>query len=100
MIHLLGAQLLAIAAAMLLLGLPGWALSRILELHLRVPTVALPVVYFTLGLAVWTVAVVPSLSLGWPIAQTLGVHAALTIVLIVVARVRERRRGHAKQGSD
>ena len=100
MIGLLLDQLLAVAACALLFGAPGWALSRLMEAHLRVPVVLLPAVCFTLGLAVWTIELVPSLALGWSMRTLLVVHGVVTIVLIVCARLRERRRGHAKVGSD
>lgn len=100
MIGLLAQQLLAVAGCALVFGVPGWAISRLLEVHLRVPTVLLPVVYFTLGLALWTIELLPSLGFGWSIGTLLLVHGALTLALVVLMRVREARRGHAKLGSD
>jgi hypothetical protein len=100
MIGLVGQQLLAIVAAFILFGVPGWAISRLLELHLRVPTVLLPVVYFTFGLGLWTISVAIGLSLGWPIGVMLLIHGGVSLVVVVISHVRERRRGHAKLGSD
>jgi hypothetical protein len=99
-IGLIGQQLLAVAAALVLFGVPGWAISRLVELHLRVPTVLLPVVYFTFGLGAWTLSVALGLSVGWSIGVMLAIHGAVSLVLVVAARVREHRRGHAKLGSD
>ncbi len=100
MIVLFAQQLLAVAAALLLFCTPGWAVSRLLELQLRVPTVAMPAVTFTLGLAIWTLLLLPALALGLSIGWTVVAFIAIAILLLACARVRERRRGHAKRGSD
>ncbi len=100
MIGLFAQQLFAIAAALVLFCTPGWAISRLLELHLRLPTVALPAATFTLGLGLWTIELLPVLALAQPMWVLLAVHAVVTVALVVVLRLRERQRGHAKRGSD
>ncbi|MEO6866393.1 MAG: hypothetical protein ABI200_00040, partial [Gaiellales bacterium] len=83
-----------------LIGIPGWAASRALELHLRVPTVLFPATYFTLGLGVFTIVLVPTLALRQPIDVIVTVHLIVTAALVLFTRMGERRRGHAKLGSD
>ncbi|MCW2921746.1 MAG: hypothetical protein JWL76_1620 [Thermoleophilia bacterium] len=98
MIGLLAEQLLAVAAALVIFCLPGWALSRVLELHLRMPTVSMPAVTFTLGLGIWTIVLLPALALELSIGWTLVAYAVVSACVIVLMRVREARRGHAKRG--
>lgn len=100
MTGLLAQQLLAVAGCALLFGVPGWGLSRLLEAHLRVPTVLLPVVFITFGLGIWTLVLLPSLFFGWGIGATIVVHSLVAVALVVLARLREARRGHAKLGRD
>ena len=100
MIGLLAAQLLAIAAALVLFCIPGWALSRVLELHLRMPTVSMPAVTFTLGLGIWTVLLLPALALGLSIGWTLVAYGIVSAGVIALMRIREANRGHAKRGRD
>jgi hypothetical protein len=99
MIELLGAQLLAVAATLVIFCMPGVAISRLLELHLRVPAVAMPAVAFTFGLGVWTVLLLPGLWFGWEIRLTLLVHVLVTAALLAWSVRRERRRGHARRAS-
>lgn len=100
MIGLLAAQLFAIAVALALFAVPGWALSRVLELHLRMPTVSMPAVTFTLGLGIWTILLLPALALKLSIGWTLVAYGIVSAAVIVLMRVREARRGHAKRGRD
>jgi hypothetical protein len=99
-IGLFAQQLLALAGFVLVFGVPGWAISRLLEAHLRVPVVALPAVYATFALGLWTIELLPSLAFGWSIGTLLVVHGVVGLLLVVAARLRERRRGHAKVGTD
>ncbi|MCW2925344.1 MAG: hypothetical protein JWM98_2748 [Thermoleophilia bacterium] len=100
MIGLLASQVLAVAAVALLVWLPGWAVARLLQLQLYVPVLLLPVAWFAFGLGLWTAAFVATLALHAPIAVTLAVHGAVTLVLVVVAWLRDARRGHAKRQED
>jgi hypothetical protein len=99
-IGLLAQQLLALAGFVLVFGVPGWAISRLLEAHLRLPVVALPVAYTTFALGLWTLELLPSLALGWSIGTLLVVHGIVSVLLVVFARWREHTRGHAKVGTD
>jgi hypothetical protein len=97
---LLAAQLIALVVTALLVGIPGWAMGRLLELQLAFPTVMLPAAWFTLGLALWSVALVPCLALGWPWQITLALYAGAGAVLVVWSRLRDRRRGQAKPADE
>ncbi|MCW2926652.1 MAG: hypothetical protein JWM86_620 [Thermoleophilia bacterium] len=93
-------QLLAVLGCIVLLGPAGWATSRLLQLQLRVPSVLLPTAAFIFGLGWWTIAAGVSLGAAWPIRVTIAIHAVVSVALVVAARLRERRRGHAKRGTD
>lgn len=92
-LSLLGGQLLAWLGMSLLLGLPGFALARLLELQLVVPRVLLPPSWFALGLALWSVELVPALAFGWSVGVVVVVHAVIALLLLGLMRWRARRLG-------
>ncbi|MCW2973998.1 MAG: hypothetical protein JWN72_2271 [Thermoleophilia bacterium] len=96
MIELLAHLLLSFFAVAIFVGLPGWALSRLLETQLALPAVLALPAWFALGLGVWTLALLPSLSFGWPWWVAAAVHGALTVALLAALHLRQRRAGHAK----
>jgi hypothetical protein len=99
MIGLVLQLLLSVVATLLLFCVPGWAISRMLELHLRVPAVAIPAVAFAFGLGVWTLVLAVGLAFGWPILTTLAVYGAVAVVLLGAMRRRERRHPRAQLGT-
>ncbi|MCW2956208.1 MAG: hypothetical protein JWO69_1077 [Thermoleophilia bacterium] len=98
MIGLLGQQLLAIAGLVLLLGVPGWAIGRHLQVQLAVPAVLLPPTWFALGLGAFTVSLLLCLGLGWSASTLLLVHGGLSVLVLAGLLWRSRRAGaaHAK----
>ncbi|MCW2950674.1 MAG: hypothetical protein JWN41_1687 [Thermoleophilia bacterium] len=96
MIGLVGHLVLSFVAVALFVGVPGWAASRLLQTQLALPAVLAPPVWFTLGLAVWTIAIVAALATSSPWYVASIVHGALTVALVVAVIVRQRRGGHAK----
>lgn len=98
MIGLVGQQLAALVAMALLMGLPGWAAGRLLQVQLVLPAALMPPAWFALGLGVWSIPASVCLGAGWPVRVALSAHAGITLVLLAVTRHRERTRGHAKRG--
>lgn len=96
--ELIGEQLLAMGAMLLLLGVPGWAIGRLTSAQMALPQVALPAAWFAFGLATWTAVLCVALSCGWSSQTTVRAHAAVSLALAVWAWSRDRRRGHAKPG--
>lgn len=99
MIGLVLELLLSVAATLLVFCVPGWAISRMLELHLRLPAVAAPAVAFAFGLGVWTIVLAIGLAFGWPILTTLAVYGGVAVALLGAMRWRERRRPRAQLGT-
>ncbi|MBC7460145.1 MAG: hypothetical protein H7287_02150 [Thermoleophilia bacterium] len=96
MIELLTHLLLSLFAVAIFVGVPGWAPARLLETQLALPAVLALPAWFALGLGVWTIALLPSLTFGWPWWVAAAVHGALTFALLGLLHLRQRRAGHAK----
>jgi hypothetical protein len=101
MITLLAEQLYAFAMMAFIMFLPAWAIGRLVEIQLSVPKIMLPAAWFTFGLALWSIAVIPSLAFGWTWRVALISYAIVTFILVVIARELSRRHGQAKpRGGD
>lgn len=99
MIGLLLTLLASAAITLLVFCVPGWAITRMLELHLRLPAATMPVAAFAFGLGVWTMLLAIGLSFGWPILTTLAIYGGVSVVLLGAMCWRERRVPRAQLGT-
>ena len=88
----IAAHLLACLALVLLLGVPGAALVRLLgRLDHKLPRVLLPPAAVVLGLAQLTLLLAAVLTLEGSMAHLLVAHAVVSVALVVAAIARARR---------